>query len=153
MTKKDKANFAYFVFIQSLALILVFLMSGCSTTNRSIGLGGGLGAGAGAIAGGLANPGKDGQYRTRNVIVGTALGGMAGMLAGSVIHNEMEDQKRDAFSKGQASAPSPKTGAMPSLKTAKVESRWIEGRSVGNRYIEGHFEYLIIEPARWDENQ
>jgi hypothetical protein len=39
---------------------------------------------------------------------------------------------------------------MPSLKGAKVESRWIEGRAVGNRYIEGHFEHIIIEPARWD---
>ena len=153
MTKQEKANLTYFLGIQLLALSIVFLMGGCATTNKSIGLGGGIGAGAGAIAGGLADPGKDGQYRTRNVIVGTALGGMAGMLAGSVISNEMEDQKRDAYLKGKASAPSPKTGAMPSLKTAKVESRWVEGHSTGNRYIEGHFEYIITEPARWDESQ
>lgn len=153
MTKKDKANVAYFLIIQVLAISLVFLVGGCATANKSIGLGGGIGAGAGAIAGGLADPGKDGQFRTRNVIVGAALGGMAGMVAGSAIHNEMEDQKKEAYLKGKASGPSPKAGAMPALKTAKVESRWIEGHSTGNRYIEGHFEYIITEPARWDESQ
>ena len=153
MTRQEKANLAYFIFIQSFAISLVFLIGGCATGNRSIGLGGGIGAGAGAIAGGLADPGKDGEYRTRNVIVGAALGVMAGMITGSVIHSEMEDQKKDAYMKGRASAPSPKAGAMPALKTAKVESRWIEGHSTGNRYIEGHFEYIITEPARWDESQ
>lgn len=153
MTRQEKANLVYFMLIQTLAISLIFLMSGCTTANKSIGLGGGIGAGTGAIAGGLADPGKDGQYRTRNVIVGAALGGMAGMIAGSALHNEMEDQKRDAFLKGRTAAPSPKAGAMPALKTAKVESRWIEGHSTGNRYIEGHFEYIITEPARWDEGQ
>ena len=36
------------------------------------------------------------------------------------------------------------------VRDAKVESRWIEGRVVGNRYIEGHFEYIITEPTRWN---
>ncbi len=153
MTKKEKYNFAYFLLIHLTAAILVFTMGGCATANKSVGLGGAVGAGAGAIAGGLADPGKDGEYRTRNVIVGTALGGMAGMITGSVIHNEVEDQKKDAFQKGRASAPSPKGGAVPSLKSPKVESRWIEAHSVGNKYIEGHFEYIITEPARWDESQ
>jgi hypothetical protein len=76
---------------------------------------------------------------------------MAGMIAGSVIHESTEDQKREAFLKGQASAPQPKPGAMPALKNAKVESHWVEGRIVGNRYVEGHFEYVITEPARWEQ--
>ncbi|MDZ4660420.1 MAG: hypothetical protein SGJ18_02245 [Pseudomonadota bacterium] len=153
MTKHESTNFKYCLAIQLFALSIVFLMGGCATDNKSVGLGAGLGVGAGAIAGGLADPGKDGQYRTRNVIVGAALGGMAGMVAGSVIHSELEDQKKEAYSKGRASSPSPKTGAMPALKSAKVDSRWVEAHSVSNRYIEGHFEYIITEPARWDESQ
>jgi hypothetical protein len=153
MTKQEKTNLTYFLVIQLIALTLVFTMGGCATANKSIGLGAGIGAGAGAIAGGLADPGRDGQFRTRNVIVGAALGGMAGMIAGSAVHSEMEDQKKEAYQKGRASAPPPKTGTMPALKTAKVESRWVEGHSAGNRYIEGHFEYVITEPARWDESQ
>ncbi len=145
---KDTANFCYFSMICLTALALA--MTGCATQNKSAGLGGLIGAGAGAVLGGIADPGRNGEYRTRNVIVGSALGGMAGLVAGSVIHDEMESQKKEAFLKGRASAPQVTTGAVPSLKSPKVESRWIEGRVVGNRYIEGHFEYVITEPARWD---
>lgn len=151
MTKKNKL--ICILTVHLMALFVVFLITGCASANKSVGLGGSIGAGAGAIAGGLANPGKDGEFRTRNVIVGASIGGMAGLIAGSAIHNEMEDQKKEAFLKGKASQPSPKVGAMPSLKSAKVDSRWVEGHSVGNRYIEGHFEYTITEPARWDESQ
>lgn len=146
--KRDTADFCYFSMIYLVAL--AFALTGCATPNKSAGLGGLFGAGAGAALGGIADPGKNGEYRTRNVIVGAALGGMAGLIAGSVIHEETDAQKKEAFQKGRASAPQVNTGAMPSLKGAKVESRWIEGRVVGNRYIEGHFEYIIVEPARWD---
>lgn len=146
--KRDTADFWYFTMIHMMALALA--MTGCATQNKSAGLGGLLGAGTGAALGGIADPGKNGEYRTRNVIVGTALGGMAGLIAGSVLHEEVDSQKKDAFQKGRASAPQVNTGAMPSLKGARVDSRWIEGRVVGNRYIEGHFEYVIVEPARWE---
>lgn len=41
----------------------------------------------------------------------------------------------------------------PDLKDPKVEARWIEDRIMGNRFIEGHYEYLITEPAHWDKKQ
>jgi len=146
--KREDAQFYYFALIHLVALTLA--MSGCATQNKSAGLGGAIGAGSGAILGGIADPGKNNEYRTRNVVVGAALGGMAGMIAGSVIHDETEKQKREAFLKGRASAPQAEPGAAPALKSAKVETRWIEGKIQGNRYIDGHFEYIIIEPARWD---
>lgn len=149
--KRDTANLCYMALIFVVAFGLATMTSGCATQNRSAGLGGMIGTGTGAVLGGIVDPGRNGEYRTRNVIVGSALGGMAGLIAGSVIHDEMESQKKDAFLKGRASAPQAAAGAMPSLKSPKVESRWIEGRVVGNRYIEGHFEYVITEPARWDK--
>jgi hypothetical protein len=42
---------------------------GCATQNKSAGLGGLIGATGGAALGGIADPGKNGEYRTRNVIV------------------------------------------------------------------------------------
>lgn len=144
---RDTANFCYFSMIYLTAFAIA--LSGCATQNKSAGLGGAIGAGTGAVLGGIADPGRNGEYRTRNVIIGSALGGMAGLIAGSVIHDEMEAKKKEAFLKGRASAPQVPTGAMPSLTNPKVESHWIEGRVVGNRYIEGHFEYVITEPARW----
>lgn len=149
--KKEKAQFYYLVALIHL-IALTLAMMGCATQNKSAGLGGAIGAGTGALLGGIADPGKKGEYRTRNVMVGAALGGMAGLIAGSVIHEETEKQKKEAFLQGRASAPrSASQGAMPSLKSPRVESHWIEGKIQGNRYIEGHFEYVIVEPARWED--
>ena len=130
---------------------IALVLGGCATESKSIGLGGAIGAGTGAVLGGIADPGKDGEYRTRNVIVGSALGGMAGMIAGSVIHENTEKQKDEAFQKGQASAHRKPQGTTPTLKNAKVEAHWIEGRITGSRYVEPHWEYQIVEPARWEE--
>lgn len=130
--------------------LALLLITGCATQNRSVGLGGALGAGTGALVGGIADPGKNGELRTRNVLVGAALGGMTGMVAGSLIHNEQEKAKKEAFLNGQKSAVPATPGMMPALSQPKLETRWIEGRVQGNRYIEGHFEHVIVEPARWE---
>lgn len=143
---RESADLYYFAFVY-----LVFLsLNGCSTASKSVALGGTIGAGSGAVLGGIADPGKNGEYRTRNVIVGATLGGMAGMVGAAVIHENSEKEKREAFLKGQASVPPPQAGVMPSLKPARVESQWIEAHPVGtNRWVDGHFEYLIVEPSRW----
>lgn len=129
------------------------MISGCATMGKSAALGGAIGAGTGAIIGGIADPGKDGQYRTRNVIIGTAIGGASGMAAGALIHSSAEDKKREAYEQGKADATRSQqpSGTMPNLKNPKVEARWIDGRITGSRFIEGHFEYVIVEPARWEE--
>jgi len=129
--------------------LAVICITACATQNKSVGLGAALGGGTGAFVGSIADPGKNGKYRTRNIILGTALGGMAGAVAGNVLHEESERKRKEAFLKGQNSRPQME-GAPPSLSTPKVETRWIDGRVTGNRYIEGHFEYIIVEPARWE---
>ncbi|MBX3115693.1 MAG: hypothetical protein KF836_14105 [Fimbriimonadaceae bacterium] len=147
MQRKEKMNMLY---MAAIYLVAFLLATGCATQNKSAGLGGLIGATGGAALGGIADPGKNGEYRTRNVVVGATIGGMAGLVAGSALHEEIKSREAKAYANGRASAPRQATGAMPSLREAKVESRWIEGRVVGNRYIEGHFEYVIIEPTRWD---
>jgi len=126
------------------------MLAGCATQNKSVGLGAGIGSLGGASVGAIADAGKNGENRTRNVVIGAALGGMAGMVAGSYTYSSLERQRGEAFKKGQASAPQPVAGVMPDLKAPQVEARWVEGRTIGNRYIEGHYEYIITEPARWD---
>ena len=146
------------IFALTIALTTV-IFSGCATQGKSVGLGGAIsaisaiGAGSGAIIGGIADPGKDGQYRTRNVIIGTAIGGVAGMATGALLHSNAEDKKREAYEQGKADANKSheSSGSMPNLQNPKVEARWIDGRIAGSRYIEGHFEYVIVEPARWEE--
>ncbi len=140
-----------YLLIALIYLGTLLLASGCATQGKSAGLGAAIGGGTGALIGHIADPGKNGEYRTRNVILGTAVGAMAGSIAGDLSYKELESQKRDAFHKGKASAPQARDGAMPTLKNPKVESRWVEGRISGNKYIEGHYEYIISEPARWEE--
>lgn len=140
-----------YLLIALIYLSALLLASGCATQGKSAGLGAAIGGGTGALIGHIADPGKNGEYRTRNVILGTAVGAMAGSIAGDLSYKELESQKRDAFLKGKASAPQARDGAMPTLKNPKVESRWVEGRISGNKYIEGHYEYIISEPARWEE--
>ena len=146
--KKDIYRFT----VVHLVVFSIFL-KGCATPGQSVGLGGVFGAGAGAIAGGIADPGKEGEYRTRNVIIGSALGGMVGMITGSVIHESTEKDKQEAFQKGQAAAPKSRSGNMPPLRDPRVEARWVESKIVGSRFVEGHFEYQIVEPAHWEEAQ
>ena len=152
LTKETK-DLLYLGAIHLVALVLAFGLTGCATESKGVGLGAGIGAGAGAIAGGLADPGHDGQYRTRNVIIGTALGGMVGAFAGSEIHKNTEEQKKEAFLRGRASAPPQATGVMPALTQPKVRTEWVEAHTVGNRFVEGHFEYVIEEPSRWDQSK
>lgn len=63
----------------------------------------------------------------------------------------------DAIETGKAQASketkSEQLIGAPLLKDPRVEARWVETKVVGNRYIEGHFEYQIIEPAQWEARQ
>ena len=138
------------------AIILVIsltLVTSCATQNKSLALGGTIGAGTGAIIGGIADPGKDGQYRTRNVIIGSSVGAITGMATGALVHSNTEDKKREAYDQGKTDVLKNQqtNGTMPNLKNPKIEARWMDGKVVGNRYIDGHFEYVIIEQARWEE--
>ena len=142
--------------MKNLKLILMicvfFILTNCATQTKSTALGGVVGASTGAVLGGIADPGKHGEFRTRNIIIGSAVGGVAGAIAGSSLFDSNEKKKQEAYDNGQknAKAEFAKQGNMPELKNPKVETMWIEGRAVGNRYIEGHFEYVIVEPTRWN---
>ncbi len=125
------------------------LQTGCSSMGKSAGLGSAIGAGTGAALGGII--GQDGKHRTRNVIVGASVGAIAGGFAGSAIHESNERDKELAYLKGKESErKSSKGQSTPALQQPKVEAIWVESKVVGNRYIEGHFEYIITEPTRWE---
>ena len=137
------------VLIVSISALL--FQTGCSSMGKSVGLGTAIGAGSGAMLGGIVDPGKNGQYRTRNVIIGAGVGAIAGGFTGSAIHESNEKDKELAYLKGkEAERKSSKAGSPPSLQQPKVEAVWVESKVVGNRYIEGHFEYIITEPTRWE---
>lgn len=148
--KHEHANVAYFIFITGIVAV-IFGLNGCATQSKSTALGGAIGMGTGAAIGGIVDPGNRGEYRTRNVVIGAALGGVAGMIAGSTLHGTMESQNRAAFERGSAQVKPSVPGEKPTLTEPKVEAYWVEGRVGGNRYIDAHWEYQILEPARWEK--
>jgi len=134
-----------------LILTAFLLQTGCTTLGKSVGLGTAIGAGTGAALGGIVDPGKNGQYRTRNVIIGAGVGAIGGGLAGAAIHESGQRDKELAYLKGkEAERKSSRAKNPPALQQPKVEAVWVESKIVGNRYIEGHFEYVITEPTRWE---
>jgi hypothetical protein len=134
----------------------ILQMNGCASTGGSMGLGAGVGAGTGMAIGAIADPGQNGQYRTRNVIIGGALGAVGGMIVGSSIHSSNESsekEKAQAFKAGQASAPPIDPNEQPKLIPAQWRAEVVEAKRVGNRFIPKHVEYLITDQARWEEPQ
>lgn len=146
----SKNKISKVVSIHLICILMVF-QTGCSTMGKSVGLGSAVGAGAGAALGGIIDPGKNGEYRTRNVIIGAGLGAMAGGLTATSIHESNERDKELSYLKGkEVERKNSRSQNAPSLQQPKVEAIWVESKVTGNRYIEGHFEYVITEPTRWE---
>lgn len=133
------------------SLLVSICFMGCATANRSVGLGAAIGAGTGVAIGAIADPGKDGEFRTRNVIIGGTLGAMAGVIAGSAIHSSSEKDKREAFKSGQASAKPIDPSEQPKLVPAQWRAEVVEAKRIGNRFVPRHIEYVITDQARWED--
>jgi hypothetical protein len=134
-------------------LFYALIMSGCATVGRSVGLGAAVGAGTGMAIGAIADPGQKGEYRTRNVIIGGTLGAMTGMVASSMIHSSAEKNKANAFKAGQAAAVPIDPNEQPKLVPAQWRAEVVEAKRIGNRFVPRHVEYVITDPARWEDAQ
>jgi hypothetical protein len=135
----------------------VSVLGGCATTGRSVGAGAAAGGIAGAGVGAIADPGRHGENRFRNVVIGTAIGAAVGAGAGYAMdrftHDEREDAAKGAKAQAEKEAEThaaQSTGMEPRLLPARTEARWIPDQVRGSTFVPGHFEYIIIEGARWE---
>ncbi len=135
------------------ALLTALMFGGCATSGKSTALGTGIGGAGGMAIGAIADPGKNGEFRTRNVIIGGALGAMAGAVTGSLIYSSNEKQKAEAFKAGKAQAEVIDPNKQPNLIPAQWRAEVVEQKRIGNRFIPRHIEYVITDPARWDDGQ
>ena len=137
------------------SILLVTAVSGCATSGRSTLLGAGAGAGMGAGIGAMVDPGPKGGGRIRNVFIGATAGSLIGAGVGYLAHEELEDRDKAAYEKGKKEAeksiPVPAGGGAPVLLPARVESRFVDEQVRGSVYVPAHFEYVIVEPARWSK--
>lgn len=138
----------------ALAVLLALICSACATSGRSTLFGAGTGATIGAGIGALANPGAKAQGRIRNVFIGATAGSLLGAGIGNLAHEEIEDREKASFEKakkesGGIAASSSGNPNAPVLLPPRVESRFVEEQVRGNVYVPAHYEYIIVEPARW----
>jgi len=103
----------------------------------------------------MVNPGPKGEGRIRNVFIGAAAGSLLGAGIGNLAHEGIEGREMSAYEKGkkegnQAQASSGTDGA-PVLLPPRVEARFVDEQVRGSVYIPAHFEYVIVEPARWSK--
>lgn len=136
------------------AAALMVLTPACATSGRSTLLGAGAGAGLGAGISAMVDPGPKGEGRIRNVFIGAAAGSLIGAGAGYLAHEEIADREKASYEKGKKDAgrPNAVTPGLPGapvLLPPRVESRFVDEQVRGNVYVPAHFEYVIVEPARW----
>jgi hypothetical protein len=142
-----------------LALALTITNAGCATLAGSLGTAAGTGALLGAGAGLIQYPGKKGEYRLKNILVGSAIGALVGTGAGFLGHEYFKTKEEEAYTRGKESnQQSPKdlnqfptTDDQPTLLPPKTEAHWIPDQVRGNTFIPGHFEYIITQGARWGD--
>ena len=129
-------------------------LTACASSTKSTLFGAGAGAAAGGAIGALIDPGPKGQGRIKNAYVGAAAGAVLGGAAGFLVHDSIEARESAAREKAKSegmlkAVQSGANGAPPNLVPAKVEIRFVEDQVKGNVFVPAHFEYVILEPARW----
>lgn len=136
-------------------VLLLTIISGCATSGRSTLVGAGAGGGLGAGIGAMVDPGPKGEGRIRNVFIGAAAGSLIGAGTGYLAHEEIEDREKKSYEKGKKEAEKSNVtlsgGGAPVLLPARVESRFVDEQVRGSVYVPAHFEYVIVEPARWSK--
>jgi hypothetical protein len=146
---KVKKTWPFMVFLSSLSLIL----SSCATMSDSLI----LGIGAGAAAGSAVSNQNNGDKGT-GAAIGAALGGLSAYLIHKGIEKREEKIRRETLlnlEKFDVSTP-PKSG-MVSIPTGGghfltkpvVDMEWIETQVQGDKLVEGHRVWRIIEKPKW----
>lgn len=135
-------------------LLIAILISGCATSGKTTLLGSGIGVGLGAGVGAIANGGPSGRNKIRNVFIGATAGSLLGAGAGYLAQELIEKREQDAFDKGKKEGQKPIANyngepGQPVLVPPRVEGRYVEDQVRGNTFVPAHFEYQIVEPARW----
>ncbi len=127
--------------IKPIHLLLVLpLMSGCASIERSTLLGaatfGAVGTGIGLAA----------EKSAGSALIGLGIGALVGGMMGFAAHKEQE-AKRGQFVTPLISKDFKEQ--VPSISTPEVRRIWIGPKIESNRYIDGHFIYVIDRPAVW----
>jgi len=60
-------------------------------------------------------------------------------------------RNKEKFAQWKKSYRMPLSSHVPLLTEPKITTVWVEDQIIGKKYVEGHFEHLLKEPAKWKE--
>jgi hypothetical protein len=127
--------------IKPLHLVLLLpLTSGCASIEKSMLLGA---ATTGALGTGL---GIASEKSTGSALIGLGIGAVVGGTLGFLLHKEQESKR------GQVLNPAITKDfkdTVPPISTPEVRRVWIPSKVDGNKYIDGHFIFVIDRQAVW----
>ncbi|MGR3219939.1 MAG: YMGG-like glycine zipper-containing protein [Candidatus Anammoxibacter sp.] len=150
------------IIVLSLTVITAFCFTGCTTTQKSSGMGAGLGAGLGAAIGAAFGGGK-------GALIGAGIGALTGAAGGAMV-GDQADQKREQAERSElqrqlemerkSSSGQGKSfieGHNEYVKkrkwvdTSKQERVWVEEFEDENRKVDGHYETRNVPGGYWNE--
>lgn len=124
-----------------LVIVLSFLLSSCSTMKRNTFIGASLGATAGSIGGTVIGAPNN---PVPGALVGTATGAAIGALIGFLTEPKTSKQV-DVSVAGSKSSDLDS----PSVMSPEVRRLWVPDKIEGNKYIKGHYMYVIERGTVW----
>jgi uncharacterized membrane protein YebE (DUF533 family) len=127
------------VLIMSLSSLLV----SCATVEKSTILGAMIGGTAGGLIGSSA--GSNG-HKDQATVIGAAVGLGLGSLIGYSAYKDKQKKEQQ-----QALKENPFDSKAPSLTAPKVRRVWVPARIEGDKYIDGHYMYVIEKTSTWSE--
>lgn len=126
--------------------ILIFIaltLPGCASMEKSTLLGAFIGGTAGGLIGN--SEGNDGK-REQSTLIGAAVGTGLGSLMGYSAHKDKQKKQQQETPK-----QNPFDSKTPSLTAPKVRRVWVPAQIEGDKYIDGHYMYVIEKTSGWSE--
>jgi hypothetical protein len=126
--------------MKRLAMLLPLFLSACATSTHSALFGAAVGGGIGGGIGQLES--KNFRGTASGMLIGASLGGLVGFLA----HKDQAKTTPEAPKSAE-----PTSDEFPALTKPKLRSMWVPDTIEGNKYIKGHFIYVIEDPGTWSK--
>lgn len=126
-----------------LVVLQLLLLTSCASVEKSTVLGAFIGGTAGGLIGNAAN---DNGNRGTGTAVGAAIGAGLGSLIGYSAYKDKQKKEQQEVLKRN-----PFDSNAPSLTAPKVRRVWVPARIEGDKYIDGHYMYVIEKTSTWSE--
>ena len=121
--------------------VCLIALCGCASMEKSVLLGSAAG---GALGSGI---GLGVEQSAGSALLGLGIGAVVGGVMGFGVHKDQEAKR------GQLATPAITKdfkSKVPGVSTPEVRRVWIPEKIEGNKYIEGHYIYVIDRGAVWN---